>query len=111
MIINNDGLLIDLKRNIKSTDTIISLYKDGVAVNIVDAGIDPTTIEDTDYVLYRSGVIDPDIILISDNTLNFTLTNSKTFDCVPTLNMYSLSQPTLTPKLYNLIGITKNASN
>lgn len=110
MSINNSGLLIDQKRNVRPTDTIVSLYKDGVVSDVVSLGIDLKAIDDNDYVLYRrvlNGVID----IISDNTLKFNLQNSVSFDCIPTLNMYSLTQPTLTPKLFNLIGITKNASN
>lgn len=104
--INGDGNLIDYYKNLKDFEKVLYIYKDGVKQQVEDI----TEIEENDVVIYKPK-LSTQFEVISEDTLKFNIRNAKTFTCTPTLKFYSLTNEKLTPKLYTMIGITKDESN
>lgn len=103
--VDNNGNLIDKYKNVNVEDKILYLYKDGSRFLVEE----DTVIQDEDLVVYTPKKHDL-YTLTTENTLRFYVKHAKTFECIPTLKMYSLLNTKSTPKVYSITGITKNES-
>lgn len=106
LALDNNGNNVDFYKNVKEYEEILYVYRDFTRFK-VDPDI---VIGENDIIIYKP-VKDKDIFLTTEDTLKLNIRHAKSFKCIPTLSLYSLTNQKQTPKLYSMTGITKNESN
>lgn len=100
--INNDGNIIKKYNEIKN-ETVLMVWKDNC---FVDYKEEFNLTADT-YVLCKPKVNDL-ISLYTEESFYLNVKHAKIVEITPTLHMYSLLNNTVSPRIYSIIGITKN---
>ena len=99
--IDNDGRIV-LKKEWVKDEIIERVWKNGAFKDIDKLD----TLNNDDYVICKP-TFDKTVTVITESNFKINNKNIKTVDIQPTLYMFSLSNETLTPRFFSMIGIMK----
>ena len=103
--VDNNGNCIGFSKDAEDTKILYS-FKDKTKIKYTEN----MKLKEDMYVLYTPS-FSKTISMRTEDTIRFNIRNAKTFKCIPTVQMYSLLNTKLSPKLFTLTGITKNENN
>jgi len=103
--VDNNGNCIGFTRDTDASKILYG-FKDNTKIKYTEG----MELKEDMFIMYTPST-SKNLSMSTENTIKFKVRNAKTFKCIPTVQMYSLLNSKLSPKLFTLTGITKNENN